>query len=1155
MAQRDDADDGTVACPHCGSLVPAAFRFCGVCGRPLSATCWNCGASLAPAFRYCGACGTPVDPSAGATGDPTAGGLTEERRVVSVLVADLEGSTRLATTLDAEELHRTMRPLIDALAEEVAVHGGTLQRYAGDGVVAVFGAPVARGDDPVRAVRAAQAMQERLVRVNATVGGREPLAMRVGVATGDVVTVVDDPDLARATGDAFNLASRLQTIAPVGHVVVDRRTWRDTRHAISYRPTDGPHDLRGFPEPVAAWVAEDEPAAASRYRMPLVGRTAELARLAAVMQEAVDAAAPRSVTVVGDPGVGKSRLAHELVTSVVPRMWPDARVVTGHCLPYGRGLALWPLAEILRSDLDARLGEPAEQIANRAYRTLTARWPASDDADLVHALLASVGLTAPAGRRDVTTSHSATRSIVTRLMGRAWRSYLEVLAVGGPLVVRIEDLQWGDEDLIAVLDAVLATARFPLCVVATARRDTGRRAMLTGEVVDLAPLDDTDAGVLLSRLLGAVATDEVVLALGERVDGNPFFAEQLVEMLRDEGALAARSSADPLVRLPDRLPDNVQAAIGARLDLLPPSELAVALHAAVVGRSWWPGAVAHLLGRAVDDDVDRLVDRGMGIVQPDSDIQGESRVLFAHALLRDVAYERVPRRLRRRLHRDIGRWIEGRASGREEEFAEILAHHFELAGEHGATARYALLAGERKLSLFAGDEAIAWFARAQNAADRADLDAGEHLLCRIALRTGAAHEQLGEFAAAEEDFRRALRAAEEARSDGRRAEALAATAHVLWLRDAYDRAEPLLAEALAIAEALGRTELISQIKYTTGALGFGRGRYALAAQAQRDALAAARAVGDREAEASALHGLSEALAFTGPLTSALAQCVSCSDLVRRLGWLPMLHHNESMRGWILMWMGRLPEAAETFARAGEGADELGDPRNAAHAYAGVGHVRWLLGGMQEAWKSLHRAEELERRFRAPRTLLMIKSHELHLLADAGRWADVREELDACWEASDAIGGRFLRAQLYAWEGWLALRDGDHARAVRCFGEAADCAGDARTERWFALQVEAIAWAEARADARADRLIAVGDALRDVGRDSVSARALGDYAFVAAAVERDVPDIEDVIERREQIASDLPPVYRRRWWLDLAQVHRRSGRADDAAAAETRASAS
>ncbi len=815
-------DDETVACPHCGTVVPASFRFCGHCGQSLTITCRRCGAALPVTLRFCGVCGAPVDPSVDpgpvAVGSGT-DGMSEERRVVSVLVADLEGSTRLATTLDAEELHHTVQPLLDALAEEVAAHGGTLQRYAGDGVVAVFGAPVARGDDTARAVRAALAMQERLERLNATSDLPDPLVMRVGVATGDVLTIAGDPGLGRATGEAFNLASRLQTVAPAGEVAVDRRTWRDTRHAIAYRPTSGPHHLKGFPEPLAVWIAADEQVRDTRYRMPFVGRVAEMRTLSDLLRDAAAAGTAHAVTVLGEPGVGKSRLVHEFVTAEVPTVVPGARVVAGRCLPYGRGLALWPLAEILRADLGARLGEPATEIAERAQQTLTTRWPSSDDADLVPVLLTSVGLPATAGRRDVTSAHAASRAIVARLVGRAWRSYLEVLADGSPLVVRIEDLHWGDDDLFAVLDVVLATARFPLLVVATARPHAdAAQATLDGEFVNLEPLDDADTQVLLRGLLGDAAPPQVISALGDRAGGNPFFAEQLVEMLRDEGAIDA--SADPLahlrVHLPERLPDSVQAAIGARLDLLPPTERAVVLHAAVVGRSWWPGAVAHVLGRPVDDDVDQLVARGMCIEQPESDILGERQVLFGHALLRDVAYERVPRRLRRRLHRDVGRWIEARASGREEEIAEILAHHFELAREHEATARYALAAGERKLSLFAAHEAIAWLTRARAASSRVERSGDADLTCRIALRTGAAHEQLGEYATAEEHYRRALRVAEEARTDGRRAEALVAASHVMWLRDAYDRAEPLLAEALAAAEALGRTDLVSQVQYTTG---------------------------------------------------------------------------------------------------------------------------------------------------------------------------------------------------------------------------------------------------------------------------------------------------------------------------------------------------
>jgi predicted ATPase/class 3 adenylate cyclase len=1150
MARLDAMRDETVVCSHCGSVVPASFRFCGACGQPLTATCRRCGAPLSAGLGSCDTCGSPVDPAV-ADASLREPELSVQRRVVSVLAADLEGSTRLATTLDAEELHHTVQPLLDALAEEVDAHGGTLQRFAGDGVVAVFGAPVARGDDPLRAVRAAWAMQARLARLNATGDQPVPLRMRIGVATGDVVTIADDPDLARASGDAFNLASRLQAVAPTGEVAVDRRTWRDTRHAVAYRQTDGPHRLKGFPRPLSVWLAGGEPSRDPRYRLPLVGRDAELDVLGAAMRATIAAGTGRSVTVVGEAGVGKSRLVHEFVVAEVPDARPDVTVVAGRCLPYGRGLALWPLAEILRADLGERLGEPAEHIADRARRKLMTRWPTSDGADLVPVLLASVGLSAAGGARDLTSGHSASRDIVVRLVGRAWSSYLQLLADGRPLVVRIEDVHWGDDDLISVLETVIASATFPLLVVATARPGRDAGPVLSGAALDLTPLDRAAMDELLQRLLGGGVSADVISALGDRADGNPFFAEQLVEVLREEGVLdgSPDAAAGGLELAPHRLPDNVQAAIGARLDLLSPAELSVVLHAAVVGRSWWPAAVASLLGHAVDAEVDRLVARGMCVPQADSDVRGERQVLFSHVLLRDVAYERVPRGTRPDLHGAVGRWIESRAAGREAEIAEILAHHFELAGDHGATARYALMAGERKLSLYAADDAIAWLERAQAALDQSDLSDDDDLAWRIAQRTGAAREQLGEFAAAEELYRRAVRVAERAHRDEERAEALVATSHVLWLQDAYDRAEALLAEALTAAEALGRADLVSQVHYATGAIALGRGRYQRSVEAQRDALATARAAGDREAEAAALHGLTDALAFRGSLQTALEQAICCSTLVRELGWLPMLHHNQTMHGWILMWMGRLRAADGTLIDAGEGAVELGDPRNAAQAYAGLGHVRWLRDDTAAAWDSFHRAEELERRFQGPRTLLLIKSHELFALAGDGRWAQLRRHLDAAWQASDATGGAFFRAQLYAWEGLLALRDGNRGAADAWFDQAYDCAAGIRTERWYVRHVEFLACAGPYAT---DRLADVGRALRDIGSDSACARALGDHALVSAAATGAVPEAAAIIDRADEVAVDLPPRYHRGWWHAVAALHERHGASEAAAAARVRA---
>lgn len=1142
--------DATVDCAHCGAVVPATFRFCGVCGRPL--TCPHCGVPVTAGQRSCDDCASPLDPSPAdaAPPIPDEAGLAVQRRVVSVLAADVEGSTRLATSLDAEDLHDVMEPLLDALADEVAAHGGTLQRYTGDGVMAVFGAPVARGDDPVRAVRAARAMQERLARLNASGRLPVPLGMRVGVATGDVVMVADDPKLARASGDAFNLAARLQTVAPVGEVAIGIRTRDDTRHAVVHRETAGPYHLKGFPEPLRVWLVGGDRVGDARYRLPLVGRTDELRVLREALRQAIGSRDGRAMTVVGEAGVGKSRLAHEFVTGELSASWPHARVVAGRCLPYGRGLSLWPLAEILRADLGARLDEPAQQLATRARRELLARWDAADGADLVPVLLASAGLPVTTGQRDLTSAHAASRDIVSRLVGRAWSSYLRLLADGDPLVVRVEDLQWGDADLVAVLTTIVEAATSPLLVLVTTRPGPRQLPVPGGDTLHLAPLDRDRMGDLLTHLLGETASPRLVSALAERAGGNPFFAEQLVEMLRDEGILdRAGGTGHAIGHAVGRLPDNVQAAIGARLDRLPAAELTVLLHAAVVGRLWWPAAVASLLGRPVDSEVDSLVDRGICHVLPDSEIGGQRQLSFAHVLLRDVAYERVARGTRPRLHGEVGRWIEARVAGREAEIAEILAHHFELADQHEATARYALLAGERKLSLYAADDALAWLERAQAAVDHGDLSDAAELAWGVAQRTGAARELLGEFATAEEHYLRARDIADRAGRDDDRAEALVAATHACYMQDAYDRAEALLADAIATARELGRDDLVSRATYSAGAVAHGRGRYRTAVAAQRDALATARAAGDREAEAEALHGLTDALAFAGPLDAALDHGMAGTALIRELGWLPMLHHNENMIGWILMWMGRLAEAEGTLVAAGEGATGLGDPRNTAHAYAGLGHIRWLCDDPQGAWHDLHRAAALERRFSGPRTRLLVTGHSLFALAAERRWEELRRCLAEAWQASDATGGDFLRAQLYAWDGWLALRAGNRADADARFASAKACAGDARTERWYVHHVEFLACA---ASGGTDRLIDIGHALLEIGTDGACARALGEYALVSAASWADVSEADTIIDRASAVATDLPPRYRGGWWRAVATVHERRGARDAAARARRRA---
>lgn len=1150
-------DDVTVDCPHCGAAVSATFQFCGECGQPLARSCPACGVEVPPGFRFCGRCGTAltgglvgIDRSASVTAEPP---FPEERRVVTVIATDLVGSTELATALDPEDLHHTLEPFFDAMADVLTAHGGTVQKYSGDAVISVFGAPVAHADDPVRAVRAGLAMHHRLEQLNATRPDASKLAIRVGIATGEALTSAADTGLGRATGDAFNLAARLQAAAPVGAVAVDPRTWRDTRHIVQYREAGAPWQLKGFPEPVPVRLATGTAHQEGRYRLPLIGRRDELDLLSVMLRRAIGSGRAHLATVVGPPGIGKSRVTYHFATEVAPTVQEHVRVVTGRCLPYGDGLALWPLAEILRTDLRVRLGEAPEAIAKRAREVLAGRWSPSEDVDLVAVLLASVGLPDVVARRDVASTPAASREIMRWLIGRAWQRYLETLAPDGPLILRVEDIHWGGRELLDVLEYVASAVRRPMLLLCTTRPDLRQRwsgwgSGTNGTWLELGPLDDAETARLLGEHLGGAMPEEIAARLQERVEGNPFFAEQLVQVLREEGALV--QSADGRWRvertLRERLPDTVQAAIGARLDLLDPDQRAVVLYAAVIGRIWWAGAVANLANRAVDTDIGRLIEAGMAIEQGESEITGERQLLFQHALTREVAYARIPRGTRRHLHGEVGRWIEERSRGREGEFAEILAYHYELAGEHAPAARFALLAGEYKLGVYSAEEAVRWFDRAEAAIARLGGEATSDLRGTATLRRGAAREQLGEFTGAETDYREALGAAVEAGDPERRAEALAALAHVLWLQDDYGRAEVELDRALVAAGAVNRKDLVGRLSYTAGTIAFGSGRYRNAVEIQRAALAAARDSGDSEVEALALHGLAESLSFAGPLSEALVHVQACSDLVRDLGWLPMLHHNGVHHGWILHWMGRNKEAAEAFSQALDGAMALGDARNAALGQAGRGYVRWQLGDIAGARSDLAQATALAARVGAPRSALACQSHRLELQAEGGDWQGVRATLDRCWEASDAIGGRFFRSVLHAMEGWLALNSDDEDAAQRWFTAAYEIGEETPTEQVWCLRIELRA-----RDGRAgpQRLGELSAALRDAGAENVSALALADYATLAAATTRGAPAPAELLGMVETIVQTLPVNFRWRLWREVSRAREVEG--DRRGAAEAR----
>ena len=645
--------------------------------------CVACGAGLSPDVRFCPACGTQV-PESLLPG--------EERKRVTVLFADLAGSTGLGEQLDPEHLKEVMDPFFQKMRAELEAEGGTVEKFIGDAVMAVFGVPAVHEDDATRALRAALRMRRALDRLNRSLEESHGirLAMRTGVNTGEVVArTVPRPGQGLVTGDAVNVAARLEQRAESGQILVGERTARAAR-GLRLEPI-GPLTLKGKEEPVVAYeVLDDEVTAPGsgrrgepgRYRVPLVGRREELGVLKSVFERSVIERRSHLVTVFGDAGVGKSRLVEEFGAWAQALPEP-ALAIGGRCLPYGEGVTYWPLAQILKGwagVLDSDEPETALDRLRQAVGKLLADVPdvAAAPEELTAALAFTVGLQDPARpvEEDPREARAATHE--------AWRIFLSSLARLRPVVAVIEDTHWADPALLELLQELAEHSEGPLMFVCPARPElTVRRPDWGGgrgnySSLLLEPLSKGDAGDLLDLLL--VDAGEVPGSLRarilERAGGNPFFLEEIVLHLMEE---------HPGPEIEDvQIPDTVQGVLAARMDLLPASEKRVLQTASVVGRTFWNGAVASILdgedrAQDLDDILRRLEGRGLIHATIGSTIVGEREFSFRHILTQEVAYESLPRRERATAHARVAGWIERQTAEREREFAELLAHHYEEA--------------------------------------------------------------------------------------------------------------------------------------------------------------------------------------------------------------------------------------------------------------------------------------------------------------------------------------------------------------------------------------------------------------------------------------------------------------------------------------------
>jgi class 3 adenylate cyclase/tetratricopeptide (TPR) repeat protein len=629
--------------------------------------------------NFCPACGHRV-------AEPVAPGA--ERKRVTVLFADVVGSTELGERLDPERLREVLDSFFSAMRHEIEAEGGTVEKYIGDAIVAVFGVPIAHEDDPTRALRAALRMRRRLDQVNRSLEDAHELrlGMRIGVNTGEVIARMHPgPGEGFVTGDAVNVAARLEQGAEHGQILVGERTARAAQ-GVTFKEL-GPLRLKGKQESVRAYELVDddvaEPGRARRsdarlYRTAMVGRTAELAMVRSVFDRCVADQRPHLVTVYGDAGVGKTRLVEEFAHRAAA-LAPPAIRVSGRCLPYGEGVTYWPLGEILKAEagiLDTDPPELALEKVRKIGEGLLTRDVSVDPARAGAALAYTIGLEDP----EVALADTDPREVRDDLRA-AWRSYFSALARSSPVLVVVEDIHWADPALLDLLEDVADRSEGPLLFLCPARPElTARRPDWGGgrwnhSSLLLEPLSTTESSQLLDLLVegGALSSDLRALIL-ERAGGNPFFLEEIVQRLLDEPAGVQELE----------IPDTVQGVLAARIDLLTPAEKHALQSASVVGRTFWAGAVRALLDPdpgpgELDEVLWRLEDRGLVHARAGSSILGERQYAFRHILIKDVAYESLPRRDRGRAHARVAAWIEAQTKDREREFAELLAHHYEHA--------------------------------------------------------------------------------------------------------------------------------------------------------------------------------------------------------------------------------------------------------------------------------------------------------------------------------------------------------------------------------------------------------------------------------------------------------------------------------------------
>ena len=671
-------------------------------------TCPTCGRENPPDARFCNGCGGPLAPAAGAA--------AEERKIVTVLFVDLVGFTARAEKLDPEDVRAIQTPYFAHVREAIESFGGTVEKYIGDAVMAVFGAPVAHGDDPERAVRAALALLDAVEQLN---GARTDLDLQVRIAvnTGEALVSLA-PNAAQGegivAGDVVNTAARLQSAAPVNGILVGEETYRATRAAVDYEDAEAVI-AKGKQLPVRVWravAARGAPGERASGRVPMLGRESELDALRNIWARVTGECRPHLVTLFGPAGIGKSRLTAEFSQLVAA---DGARVIRGRSLPYGGVTPYGSFAAQVKQVAGMFDTDPAETATAKLERA-TARLLDGDAGDVASHMAMLIGL-----------GHEGAVSDRQTLFYSA-RRFVEALAAEAPTVLVFEDIHVAAASLLDLLETLASRVRdVPLLLLTQARpellaeRPAWGGGLPTYSALQLEPLSGEDATELARKLFEAAgATAQSTAELAGTAEGNPLFLEELVVSV-------AEGRAEP-----DELPTSIRGIVAARIDSLPADEREAILDAAVFGKVFWPGA----LDATTPEALDALEGRDMIRRDPISRLGEHPQFAFKHQLIREVAYATLPRARRRQRHEAIARFLED-AVGDVGDVAPALAHHWREGGDAERAGRYFVAAGDQANRGWAKDEAVRLYQQALAVIPPEERDLRRDVTKRMVLATQA----------------------------------------------------------------------------------------------------------------------------------------------------------------------------------------------------------------------------------------------------------------------------------------------------------------------------------------------------------------------------------------------------------------------------------